>query len=103
MFKKLFNKIGYWFIGNQDRYAHDEPVQINHTRSIGKAIGSSSRQLEGNSINFNVFPATGGKVVQFSTYDPVKDRHNTRLYIITDKEELGEELAQIITRETLSN
>jgi hypothetical protein len=53
-------------------------------------------------LNFTVFGATGGKVVQFSTYDVARDRTVGSLYIVTDKEDLGEELGQIITKESLS-
>ena len=109
MFRKLFNKIGYWLIDGQDRTLADQPVEINPSRygsmgvAISKSSGSSPRAIDGNGMNFIVFSATGGKVIQFSTYDPTRDRHNTRLYIVTDKDDLGEEIAQIITRESLSN
>ena len=55
-----------------------------------------------NGFNFTVFDATGGKVVRVHSYDPKTDRHISNLYIITDKEDFGEELAQIITRDSLS-
>jgi hypothetical protein len=56
----------------------------------------------GHGLNFTVFPAVGGKVVRFHSYDPRTDRENTTLYVVTDKENLGEELGQIITKESLS-
>lgn len=89
MFRKLRNKIGYWLIS--DRL----PVegQCKSTRTDINGI---------NGMNFTVFSAVGGKVVHFNTYDPARDRFETRLYIITDKDDLGEELAQIITRESLT-
>jgi len=52
-------------------------------------------------MHFTVYNATGGKVIETRTYDPRTDRNNSNLYVITDKEELGEELAQIITKESL--
>jgi hypothetical protein len=52
-------------------------------------------------MNFTVFTADGGKVIQFSQYDSRTDRTNTRLYIVTDGENLADELAQIITVEGL--
>jgi hypothetical protein len=51
---------------------------------------------------FSVYPAVGGKVIETFTYDYLTDRRTTRLYIITDKEDLGAELGQILTRESLS-
>lgn len=55
-----------------------------------------------NGMNFIVYPATGGKVVQFSHYDERTGRNNSHLYVITDSEDLGEEMGQIITKECLS-
>ncbi len=54
-------------------------------------------------MNFTVFSASGGKVIQISTYNSSTDTHKSKLYIVTDKEDLGEELSQIITRESLTH
>lgn len=53
-------------------------------------------------MNFTVYNAIGGKVVQIYSYDPAMDRTKSALYIITDREDLGEEMGQIITRESLT-
>jgi len=55
-----------------------------------------------NGMRFTIYDATGGKVVQFSQYDKVKDRHYSSLYIIRDEDNMGQELSQIILREQLS-
>jgi len=96
MFQKLRHRIGYWLI--RDNMKGSEPVSdmsSYRTTSIDTPGGI-------NGMNFAIFSATGGKVVQFNTYDPARDRSETRLYIVTDKDDLGEELAQIITRESLT-
>lgn len=73
------------------------------TSSKSPSIGSHSKIDEFNSgFNFTVFSATGGKVVRVHNYNPITDRHISNLYIITDKEDFGDELAQIITRDSLS-
>ena len=41
------------------------------------------------------------KVIEVKDYDIRTDRWNTNMYVITDKENLGEELGQIITKESL--
>jgi hypothetical protein len=53
-------------------------------------------------MNFTVYNAIGGKVIQIASYDPIRDRLNASLYIVTDKEDLGVELGMIITKEGLS-
>jgi hypothetical protein len=54
-----------------------------------------------NSINFSVTRANGGYVVQFSQYDKRNDRMDTKLHIVTDDKDLGEEIGKIISFETL--
>lgn len=53
-------------------------------------------------MNFTIYNAVGGKVVQFSQYDTLKDRNCSSLYIIRDEDDMGQELSQIILREQLS-
>ena len=52
-------------------------------------------------MNFTVYNATGGKVIQIRTLDIQRDQVSSSLYVITDKEDLGEELGMIITKESL--
>lgn len=66
-----------------------------------KRIGISRNTVDSPGMNFTVFNAIGGKVIQFNQYNPVTDRHKQQLYIVTDKEDLGAELGQIITVESL--
>ena len=101
MFRKLCNKLGHWLIGNPTPIEGHTDMRYN-VATIGSPVKSrSSHDMGVNSMNFTVFSAAGGKVVQFNTYDLARDRSETRLYIVTDKDDLGEELAQIITRESL--
>ena len=79
-------------------YAQDSKVQ-----SFGAGISVSRKSIDNpGGMNFTIFPATGGKVIQFQTYDSRTDRTNTSLYVVTDQEDLAEELALIITRESLT-
>jgi hypothetical protein len=52
-------------------------------------------------LNFRVFSAVGGRVVEFRIYDRQKDRHNTQTYIITKDEDFGEKIAKIATLESM--
>lgn len=54
-----------------------------------------------NAVRFTVHHAHGGSVVQTRTYDERKDRNIENLYIIKNNEDLGEEIAKIITMEGL--
>lgn len=52
-------------------------------------------------INFKVFKAAGGTIIETSFYDHQKDRHHSSLHVITDDKDIGKELGKIITMETL--
>lgn len=53
-------------------------------------------------MHFAVVPANGGRIVQVRYYDRQKDRHYTKLHLITPDENLAESLAHILQLETLS-
>jgi hypothetical protein len=101
------------FIRRIVKWSMSEPIvsdvvcsDSRYSNGIGSKSISSGRfgSIEecNRGMNFTVYNATGGKVVQLFDYDMVKDRANSSLYIIADKEDLGEELGMIITRECLS-
>jgi hypothetical protein len=52
-------------------------------------------------MNFRIYPAHGGRVVEISRYDHVKDRSYTGLYIVTNDQDLGKEIERIIVQEHL--
>ena len=68
------------------------------TTSIGNRPG-----IDTNGMNFTVYRANGGHVIETRVYDRQKDRNNTGLHIITDDKDLGEEIGRIITFEHLRN
>ena len=52
-------------------------------------------------ITFTVYKASGGMVVESRFYDDVKDRTRRGLYVINDEQDMGHEIAKIITIESL--
>lgn len=54
-----------------------------------------------NRINFSIYNATGGKVIEASRYDTIKDRRRNNLYVIHENEDFTESLGKIITMESL--
>ena len=53
-------------------------------------------------LTFTLHPATGGYILQFSTYNSLKDERQSKLHIITSDQDLGERIGQIITLECLA-
>lgn len=52
-------------------------------------------------LNFRVFSAVGGRVVEFRTYDRKTDRSNTTTYIISKDDDFGDKIAKIATLESM--
>jgi hypothetical protein len=52
-------------------------------------------------LNFRVFGAVGGQVVEFRRYDRKTDRSDTTTYIITKDQDFGEKIAKISNLEML--
>lgn len=77
---------------------------VNST-GIAKAnayIGSPySNRLDAPGINFRICKATGGYVVETSSYDINTDRSRSNLHIITDEQDMGQEIGKILTMEAL--
>lgn len=66
------------------------------TASIIRSIDIGSHGM-----NFTVYRANGGHVIETRKYDRKHDRNDNNLHIITDDKDLGEEIGKIITFENL--
>lgn len=52
-------------------------------------------------LNFVVYTANGGRVIETRKYDRKNDRSYQNLYIITPEQDFGKEIDKIITMEAL--
>lgn len=52
-------------------------------------------------MNFSLYSASGGYVVELKQYDRKTDRSDNKLHIINSDENLGERIGEIITLELL--
>ena len=89
------------YLRNRD----DSIVQIDRAeRGIGlglkdsASIGGSKHRM-----NFVVYRANGGMMVEYNRYDDRKDQHYCELHIIHPDENLGEALSKIVTFESLKS
>jgi hypothetical protein len=60
-----------------------------------------SNSLDGDPIRLSIHSANGGFIVEAKTYDRKRDSSNSNLYIVTDQDQLGEEISKIITMVSL--
>ena len=52
-------------------------------------------------LNFRVFSAVGGQVIEFRRYDRKTDRSDTSTYIIHKEDDFGEKISKIANMEML--
>lgn len=64
-------------------------------------VGSKEEVQSDPVLQFRVFSAVGGKVVEFSHYDRKTERRNSTTYIITNEQDFGERISKIATMESL--
>ena len=97
-FKKMIIK---WVREDWERAGQD--ICIPEDRVYSNKLSSvSTRSIDSEpTLNFKVYSAVGGKIVEFSRYDPKTDRHERQMYIIGRDEDFGEKIAKISTLEVL--
>ena len=83
------------WINDSGEVQDDEIYEV----SLGQTAGVSFHNDRG--IQFKVFKAAGGTIIETSFYDRQKDREINSLHVIIDGEDIGKALGKIITMETL--
>ena len=91
-----------WFkrlVANWAQQGSEENAKV----SRGLVTSRDSEAICGDEpvLNFKVYSAVGGKVVEFRRYDRHKDRNDTTTYIITNDQDFGERISKIATMEKL--
>ena len=90
-----------WF-AKQSKKAWEASREHLSSTVVGMKSVSISRDLDSReSANIRVHDAVGGRVIEISSYDNLKDRTNRELYIIHEDAELGPELTSIIMQHSL--
>jgi len=77
---------------------------IHETSTRSSRLISSAEEKTINDdpvLNFKVYSAVGGKVVEFRRYDRKSDRNDSTTYIITNDQDFGDRIAKIATMENL--
>lgn len=103
--KWLANKVKNYWENNGDE-KRNKIVKEKYTLSsglVGQAIRPETRSDIDSQpdLNFRMFRAENGYVMEVRQYDKRTDRHSHNLHLISDGENLGHSIAKIITLETL--
>lgn len=82
-------------------------VNLVSTADVGSAkslrIGRQEASIDQpeRAIQFTIYTANGGRVVETRRYDRKTDRHSNNLYVVTSDQDFGREIDKIITLEAL--
>jgi hypothetical protein len=86
----LRQRLRNWIL-NEDEYAN---LVIDEARSP---------DLQSNSFRLNVYGASGGIIIETTRYDRKSDENRHSLHVVTEEQDLGEQIAKIITMEQLKS
>lgn len=100
MIRKFKNWLRNWINEDEDGGANLVKRKRNSVSLVSAA--NSDSDLGSNPIRLFIYPANGGFVVETRVYDEKRDRYNNNLYLITDHEQMGEELSKIVTMMSLA-
>ena len=88
-----------WLRNWLTNFDSDQPVQETTGRIT--SVRESNEPDNEKSLNFRVWFANGGRVVQTNRYDRQKDRNITSMYVITNDSDFGREIDKIVSMESL--
>jgi hypothetical protein len=93
----LKRKLRRWLDSEEAIQLETNIKLASNSISTGRDVGSDP------TLQFKIYSAIGGKVVEFSRYDRQKDRHFHDIYIIGKDEDFGAKIAKIAMLETLKD
>ena len=85
---------------NQQMQERESDVLVKR-QSIGLDRGSAQIDQPERALQFTVYVANGGRVIETRRYDKKTDRHASGLYVINNDADFGKEIDKIITMEAL--
>jgi hypothetical protein len=100
-FKRMIVK---WVREDWDNARQEQDCYPSTKMSRGNTISTISGRASVDSeptLQFKVYSAVGGKIVEFSRYDPRTDRQDRQIYIIGNDEDFGEKISKISTLEVM--
>lgn len=98
-FKKLLEGAEHEKRQNQER---ESAISVDRlTRSMAISTGPAQIDQPERAIQFTVYNANGGRVVETRRYDKKTDRNTNGLYVINNDADFGKEIDKIITMESL--
>ena len=92
-----------WEYEKRQNQENETGLSIDRLTSARVERGIPSIDQPERAIQFTIYHANGGRVVETRRYDRKTDRNNNSLYVITSDQEFGKEIDKIITMESLKS
>jgi hypothetical protein len=93
-------KKALWRWTYQGRELEEDSGKVPSSRLISRSE-EAAPGCDDPILNFKVYSAVGGKVVEFRRYDRKSDRNDSTTYIITNDQDFGDRIAKIATMEQI--
>jgi hypothetical protein len=99
----MFKWINKWFNKKVEQAWNEARNQAmpENDMQMSTLASSRGRRLEQNGMNFTIYTAVGGHIMEYSCYDERTDHNSKALHIINSDSDLGQSIAYIITYEML--
>ena len=94
MIRKQLNNIINW----AQNYSSKNSITL-----VDNDVARSNSSIGAQGMNFTIYSANGGHVVEYRSYDTKSDERINNLHIINSDEDMGERIGQIVTLELLRN
>jgi hypothetical protein len=91
MFKKMLRGLVTWSLSD------------DHSRDIVISESHEEPRISATGIKFEVYRANGGTIVETRRYNRKNDDNIYELHVITDSQDVGQAIGQIITMESLKS
>jgi len=85
-----------------DSMVRDDHINIISSKSHRGIVGKDSpRSLNGHGMNFTLYKAVGGHILETNRYDERTDRRHNELYMIDEEKDFATQVAQAIMIESV--
>jgi hypothetical protein len=92
-------KVIFRWLGNKISQSQANILTSEDYPQVAQNVGIGNIRSSG--LQFTLYTASGGTVVETNEYDRKTDRHHQNLYVIPSEKDLGTELTHILTMEAL--
>jgi pyruvate/oxaloacetate carboxyltransferase len=103
MIKRLSRRFISWAMREEESVVVSDHYNTKMANTGINIVRNTNGLEDSSGMNFTLYNAKGGgHIVQVVQYDHLMDKRHTALYIISNEDNFGDELANILVRERLS-